>query len=152
MSDKHAHSDDHGHDAAAGHPPASPVGEVRLASSYTDGGHEVDYTPNKNLMVFLVVMTVLIVASALGVWQLFVSHTGTLLEEAAAQPSSQLLDQNAHDSDMATSYGAVMFDGKQVAYRVPYAEAKRTVLGTPTRFAAAAAPQGWIHPDDAGKK
>lgn len=146
MSDNHAHSD--GHDAA----PAGPVGEVRLASSYSDGGHEVDYTPNKNLMVFLGVMVVIIVVSALGVWQLFVSHTGDLLDDAAAKPTTQLLDQHKRDDDMATSYGTVMLEGKQVAYRVPYAEARRLVLGTPARFAAAAAPEGWIHPDDAGKK
>ena len=148
MSDKHAHSDDHGHDTK----PSEPMGELRLASNYTDGGHEIDFTPNKNLMVFLLVMTVLIVGSAIGVYQLFVSHTGDQLDDAASAPATQLIDQQARDASFATSYGSVVVEGKQVAYRVPFTDAKRFVLETPARFAAAAAPEGWIHPDDAGKK
>jgi len=145
MSDKHAHSSEEAH------PPATPVGPVRLAASYSDGGHEVDATPNKNLMVFLLVMVVLMVVSALGVYQLFVSRSDALLGDAAAAPTSQLVDQRAKDLATATSYGSVVVEGKQVAYRVPFSEAKRLVLETPARFAAAPAPAGWTHPDDVGK-
>jgi len=146
MSDKHPHAE--GRDPA----PAAPIGELRLASKYTEGGHEIDFTPNKNLMMFLIVMAVLIVASALGVWQLFVSHTDDQLGNAAAAPASQLADQHARDLSYATTFGSVVVEGRQVAYRVPFSDAKRLLLETPTRFAAAAAPEGWIHPDDVGKK
>lgn len=149
----HAHSDHgHDHDEHAPAAPPSPMAPLRLASEYTDGGHEVDATPNRNLMVFLAVMFVLIIVSALGVYQLFVSHTGAQLDAAAAAPTTQLADQHKRDDNFATTYGKVEVEGKLVAYRVPFAEAKRKVLENADAFKAAPAPEGWIHPDDAGKK
>lgn len=147
----HAHSD-HGHDNDAHAAAPSPMAPLRLASEYTDGGHEVDATPNRNLMAFLGVMVVLIVVSALGVYQLFVSHTGAQMDQASAVPPTQLADQHKRDENFATTYGKVEVEGKLVAYRVPFADAKRKVLESADAFKAAAAPEGWIHPDDAGKK
>ena len=141
------------------------LGPVRLAANYTDGGHEIDYTPNRNLFGFLAVMVAVMVLSAIGVYQLFVTHTEGQLADAATSPSSQLADQRARDQQLSTSYGHTLLDAnglsvagpptpdsKVVGFRMPFAEAKRLVLADPTRFSAAAKPEGWIHPDDQGKK
>ena len=144
----HGHPD-HGHDHDAAAP--APMTPLRLASNYTDGGHEIDATPNRNLMAFLAVMTVLIVVSAIGVYQLFVSHTGAQMDRAAAAPAPQLAEQHKRDDNFAATYGKVEVEGKLVAYRVPFADAKRKVLESADSFKAAPAPEGWIHPDDAGK-
>ena len=148
MSDPHAH---HGHEAHSLEP-AKDLPPVRLAASYTEGGHEVDATPNRNLFGFLAVMVVILIVAAIGVYQLFVTHTDGQLSDAASVPAAQLEAQKAREHDFATTFGKVTVEGQPPAYRVPFAEARRLVVATPSRFAAAPAPQGWIHPDDAGKK
>jgi hypothetical protein len=147
MSEKH---DAHPGDASA-RPPAE-LGPRRLAANYSEGGHEIDLPPNRNLFAFLLVMAVLMVLSAIGVYQLFVTHTEGQLSDAASVPASQLEAQKARDHDFATTYGKVEVEGKLVAYRVPFAEARRMVLANAAKLAPAPRPEGWIHPDDAGKK
>lgn len=149
MSDTHGHA--HHDDAHQAAPPA-PIGELRLVSAVTDGGHEIDIPPNRNLFAFLGVMVVLMIASAIGVYQLFVTHSESTLSDAAQIPSSQLEAQHARDKNFATTYGKVEVEGKLVAYRVPFADAKAMVLTDAARFSAAPPPADWIHPDDAGKK
>ena len=144
-----SHHDHHGAKPAGD---AAPLAPLRLTSNFTEGGHEVDATPNRNLIAFLGVMLVLLVVAALGVYQLFVAHTGGQLSDAASVPVPVLVEQNARDTQFATTWGKVEVEGKVVAFRMPYAEAKRLVLADPNRFTAASAPEGWIHPDDAGKK
>jgi hypothetical protein len=147
MSESHHPSHgDHAKTDASDSP--AQVGQPRLVANYTSGGHEVDYTPNRNLMAFLLIMLVLMIASAVGVYQLFVSHTEAQLSEAASAPATQLLEQRERERDIATSYGQVEREGQIVSYRVPYAEAKRMVLGDPARFEAAPPPPDWKHPDD----
>ena len=136
---------------APGHGQASK-GPHRLAANFTDGGHEVDYTPNRNLFGFLMVMLAVMIISAIGVYQLFVVHTESQLEDAATLPSSQLSELKARDEHLATTYGAVTFEDKPAGYRVPIAEARKMMLADPSRFAAAAPPAGWVHPDDAAKQ
>lgn len=148
MSDSHAH---HGHDAHSAES-QEPIGPVRLVSEYTDGGHEIDATPNRNLFGFLGVMVVILILAAIGVYQLFVVHSEAKLADAASVPAAQLAAQHAREAELATTYGQVVFDGKPAGYRIPVAEAKRLVIADPTRMQAAPAPEGWIHPDDAGKK
>lgn len=145
MAEQHPHGEHAAHDAKAD---AAPLGPPRLVANFTDGGHEVDVTPNRNLMAFLGVMVVLMVVAAIGVYQLFVAHTGGQLADAASRPAPLLVDQRARDDRYATTWGAVEVEGKVVAYRMPFAEAKRLVLGDAARFSAAPAPAGWTHPDD----
>lgn len=148
MGDSH-HHDPH-EDAASKE--AAPLAPLRLTSGFTPGGHEVDATPNRNLIAFLAVMGVLIVLASIGVYELFVAHTGEQLSEAASVPAPVLVEQNARDKEFATTWGKVVVDGKDAGWRMPFAEAKRLVLADPARFAPAPAPAGWMHPDDAGKK
>lgn len=147
MSDTHAH---HGHDA---HPaePQGPVGPVRLTSAYTEGGHEIDATPNRNLFGFLGVMLIIMIVSAIGVYQLFVTHSEAQLADAASVPAAQLQAQREREQALSTSYGKVAIEGQPAAFRMPYSEARRRVIADPARLGPAPAPQGWIHPDDAGK-
>jgi len=128
------------------------VPERRLVAAVTDGGHEIDVPPNRNLFAFLAVMVVLMVASAIGVYQLFVSHSDATLSTAANVPSAQLEAQHARDTNFATTYGKVAIEGQPPAFRIPFADAKALVLKDAARFSAAPAPADWIHPDDAGKK
>jgi hypothetical protein len=161
MSDPHSHSSkdsahgDHGHGHHKGVTPgdgAPPPKAIRLAANYTSGGHEIDWTPNRNLFGFLAVMVVILILSAVGVYQLFVSHTEEQLDDAAAAPSSQLVTLQARNDALRSSYGEVRFEDKPAGYRIPVAQAKKLVLADPSRFAAAPRPEGWIHPDDAAKQ
>jgi hypothetical protein len=138
---------DHGHDA----PPASSPSELpplRLVSNYTDGGHEIDATPDRNLFAFLGVMVVLLVVASIGVYQLFVVHTGGQLASVANIPAEQLEQARAHASEIATTWGKSVKDGV-TTFRMPYSEAKKLVLSNPDAFRPAPPPPGWIHPDDA---
>ncbi len=140
-------SHDH-HDHAQS--PASSGGDIpplRIVSNYTDGGHEIDSTPNRNLFAFLGVMVLLLVVTALGVYQLFVAHSENDLRSAANIPAGQLESARAHAHDLASTWGKVVKDG-QTTYRMPYNEAKKLVLSNPDAFRPAAPPPGWQHPND----
>lgn len=127
------------------------VGPVRLVSNYTSGGHELDITPTRNLMLFLLAMVVLMVVAAVGVYQLFVAHTESQMDEAASAPSSELMAHREREEALATSYGTVIREEQVVGFRVPYEEAMRQVLADPSRLDAAPPPEGWVHPDDTPK-
>jgi hypothetical protein len=133
------------------HSPAASGGDIpplRIVSNYTDGGHEIDSTPDRNLFAFLGVMVVLLVVTSLGVYQLFVAHSEHELDTVANIPAEQLEQSRAHASEMASTWGKVVKDD-QVTYRMPYSEAKKLVLTDPSSFKPAAPPPNWIHPDDA---
>jgi hypothetical protein len=142
MSQSH-HHDSHGESA-----PAAPMAPLRLASNFTDGGHEIDVTPNRNLFAFLGVMTVLMIASAVFIYQLFVGHTGDQLSAAANVRALDLQAKIERDTAALTTWGKTEKDGV-VGYRMPVAEAKKRILENPALFAPAAPPADWTHPDDA---
>ncbi|MFO0748811.1 MAG: hypothetical protein U1F43_24570 [Myxococcota bacterium] len=150
MSDTHGH--DHGHGDDKKGADVIPLPATRLVASFTDGGHEIDHTPNRNLFGFLIVLSVLLVLTAAGVYQLFVSKADADIEKAANQPSKQLVAQAARDADFHEHWGKVTREGQVVGYRMPIPEAARLVLANPARFAAAPPPADWVHPDDALKK
>lgn len=150
MADSHGHGHQDAHAAPAAN--AAPLPAPRLVANYSAGGHEIDATPNRNLMGFLGVMVVLMVLAAAGVYQLFVAHTGDQLTDAANVASPQLVEEAKRDKRFATTWGKVEVEGKVVAYRMPFADAKRLVLSQPERFKAAPPPNAeWVHPDDAAK-
>lgn len=141
----HPHHDSHEHSAPQNDAPLKPL---RLASNFTDGGHEIDATPNRNLFAFLGVMVVLMIGASILVYQLFVSHTGDQLSAAANTQALDLKAKIERDTTRLTTWGKEEKDGV-VTYRMPVAEAKRRLLENPALFAPGAAPEGWVHPDDA---
>jgi len=148
MSDSHHHDSqhsDHNHDSDAG----KPVPPLRLVSAYTDGGHEIDSTPNKNLFAFLGVMIVLMIGASIGVYQLFVAHTDNQSSQVANVQALDLREKVERDLTLLTTWGRYERDGKLVSYRMPIEEAKKRVLSNPALFAPAAPPPDWVHPDDA---
>lgn len=140
-------SDAHHHDTPS-HTEEAPIAPLRLVSNFTDGGHEVDFTPNRNLFAFLGVMVVLMIGASILVYQLFVAHTGDQLSAAANVRALDLQAKIARDTETLTTWGKQVKDGV-VTYSMPVAEAKRRILETPTLFAPAAPPADWVHPDDA---
>jgi hypothetical protein len=147
----HKHHDDHGH-SHAHHGDAAHAGEplppLRLQAGSTEKGHEVDLTPDRNLFGFLGAMTVLLVATAVGVWQLFLMHNDNVLAAAANKPSPLVTAQADKDAKFFETYGKATPEEGVTTLRVPVPEARKLVLGNPSRFAAAPAPEGWTHPDD----
>lgn len=147
-------SDSHGHDSHGDEKKGADVIELpqaKLVSQYTSGGHEIDHTPNKNLFGFLAALVVILLLTAAGVFQLFVSHADGDLERAANKPSAEMLAMHKRDSEIADHWGKVSREGKVVGYRMPVPEAARLVVANPARFAAAPPPADWVHPDDAAK-
>ncbi len=145
MSDPHHHDSHDSHDSDAG----KPVPPLRLVSAYTDGGHEIDSTPNTNLFVFLGVMIVLMVGASIGVYQLFVAHTDNQLSQVASVQAVDLREKIERDLTTLTTWGKYERDGKLVSYRMPIDEAKKRVLANPALFVPAPPPPDWVHPDDA---
>jgi hypothetical protein len=143
----HKHHDDHHHD----HGPATdgePLPPLRLQAGSTPKGHEIDLTPDRNLFAFLVAMAVLLVAVAIGVWQLFLMHSDNVLAAAGAKPSPLVEAQQAKDARFFESFGKATPEEGIETIRVPVPAAKALVLADPSRFAAKAPPEGWVHPDD----
>ena len=128
-----------------------PIGERRLVSAFTDGGHEIDRPPAATLFGLLIAMGVLIIGSAFGVYQLFVGQADEDAAQTASEPVMRQVNQAARDREYLTTYGVVSVDGKPAGYRMPIETAKAMVLHDPSRFAPAAPPAGWVHPDDAAK-
>jgi len=127
----------------------SPVGPRRLVSNFTPGGHEIDDPPSKALFGWLGITLVFLVLSSFGVYQLFVSDAATHARHAAKNPPIELVNQAARDAERYTTYGIVRdVEGKAIGFRMPIREARSLVLAEPTRFTAAAPPEGWVHPDD----
>lgn len=146
MSNPHDH-----HDKPAASHEAGPLPEARLVAAYTPKGHEIDYTPNKNLFGFLAVMSVLLVLTAAGVYQLFVDHTDGQLDAAASKKSAELEAHDQRDAEFNANWGVVHTEGKISGYRMPITEAKKLVLANQGRFVASPPPADWVHPDDAPK-
>jgi hypothetical protein len=143
MSDTH-----HGtHHDAPGAPAAIPP--LRLVSAYTDGGHEVDHTPNRNLFAFLGLMVVLMIAASIGIYQLFVMHSENTLSSVANASAVDYRAMVERDTRALTTWGRYERDGQLVSFRMPIAEAKKRVLANPALFAPAPPPADWVHPDDA---
>lgn len=140
-------SHSHHHDSHEQSAPAAPMAPLRLASNFTDGGHEIDATPNRNLFAFLGVMVVLMIAAAIFVYQLFVGHTGDQLAAAANVRALDLQEKIERDTAALTTWGKTEKDGV-VSYRMPVAEAKKRILENPSLFAPAPPPADWTHPDD----
>jgi len=143
-------SDPHQHDSQPAHPSShdAAVPPPRLVSSYTDGGHELDSTPDRNLFAFLGVVTVFMIASAIGVYQLFVGHTDNQLSQAANVQAIDLREKIERDLTTLTTWGKYERNGLLVSYRMPIDEAKKRVLSNPGLFIPAAPPADWVHPDD----
>ncbi|MCB9734127.1 MAG: hypothetical protein H6745_16140 [Deltaproteobacteria bacterium] len=150
MSETHAH-DQHHHAAPSAGVNEAPIGPRRLVSEMTPGGHEIDRTPNFVLFGFLVLTAVVLVASAIGVYQLFVHETDKEQKAAADRPVPMQVEQAKRDADYYDNYGVVppQKEGEQATLRMPITVAEKLVLEHPDRFAAAAPPAGWVHPDDA---
>ena len=127
----------------------APGEEPRIATAFTEGGREIDRPPSVPLFAFLVAMVIVIVASIVFVYQLFVAEADKEQAATASVPVEILAKQRARDLERATTYGVVTVEGQTVGYRVPVAEARALVLRDPARFAPAPAPAGWVHPDDA---
>jgi hypothetical protein len=127
----------------------APLSERPIVNEYTDGGHEIDRPPSMTLFGFLVAMGILIVIVAFGVFQLFVSHEDEQSARVANDPVTQRVEQAQRDELYMTTYGVVSAEGQPDGYRMPIMTAKELVLKDPSRFAAAAPPAGWVHPDDA---
>ena len=125
----------------------APLGPLRLASTFTDGGHEIDATPNRNLFAFLAVMVIFMIGATIFVYQLFVSHTGDQLSEAANVRAVDLQQKIDRDTAALTTWGKDEKDGV-VTYRMPVIEAKQRILANPALFTPAAPPADWTHPDD----
>lgn len=128
---------------------AEPLGERRLVSEFTAGGHEIDNPPSATLFGFLIAMAIVIIVSAVGVYQLFVVETEEDRAFIASQPVMLLENQAARDREFFTTYGVLTADGAPAGYRMPIATAKKLVLEDPSRFSPAPPPVGWVHPDDA---
>ncbi|PIE65672.1 MAG: hypothetical protein CSA24_02230 [Deltaproteobacteria bacterium] len=138
-------------DIRASAPEKTPFGPRRIVSDFTDGGHEIDRPPNIALFGVIGAMSVLIILTAIGVFQLFVHKADEDNARASSQPSMLLANQAARDDLLFTTWGEVVVDGEVVAYRMPVPTAKALVLAAPERLSAAAPPQGWAHPDDTKK-
>lgn len=140
------HSESHHHDKAEA--TEEPLPPLRLVADYTDKGHEVDITPDRNLFGMLGGLAVVLVLVALGVWQLFVVHSDNLAVRASNQPSELVVAQQKKDATFFETYGKATPEEGVETIRIPVSEARRIVLEDRTRFAPAAPPAGWIHPDD----
>lgn len=147
-----AHTNDTSHSTndASGTPGGgAPIAPARLVASYTSGGHEADRTPSRNLFGFLITLTVLLVLTGYGIDAIFTAQANKELEGAANVPSPSLAARAEIDAQFAMTYGeAPAVDGKDKAFRIPFAAAKQLVLANPARFKAAPPPAGWKHPDD----
>ncbi|TNF37489.1 MAG: hypothetical protein EP329_03030 [Deltaproteobacteria bacterium] len=124
--------------------------ELNIVSEYTDGGHEIDRPPAITLFGFLVAMGVIIVISAIFVFQLFASQSDDEQAKLGSEPIAKQVAQAERDAMFKTTYGIVTdAEGQQTGYRMPIDVAKKLVLEQPARFAPAPPPIGWVHPDDA---
>lgn len=124
--------------------------ERPIVSEFTDGGHEIDRPPAMTLFGFLAAMGVIIVVSAIGVYQLFVSQSDKEASELATRPVTQRVEQEVRDDMYMTTYGVITDEeGAVTGYRMPIEKARQLVLEQPARFAPAPPPAGWTHPDDA---
>jgi hypothetical protein len=140
------HSESHHHDKHEA--PAEPIPPLRLVADYTEKGHEVDITPDRNLFGMLAGLAVVLVLVAIGVWQLFIVHSDNLAVRASNRPSELVVAQQQKDTLFFSTYGKATPEEGVETIRVPVPVARRIVLEDKTRFAPAAPPAGWIHPDD----
>lgn len=150
MSETQAHAEHHDPAPAAGVSEA-PLGPRTLVSETTAGGHEIDRPPNFVLFGFLAMAAIFLVVAAFGVYELFVTETGAASRAALSRPVPLLVNQAARDAEYFDHYGVVppAKEGEAATLRMPIPVAKKLVLEHPERFAAAPAPAGWVHPDDA---
>ena len=120
--------------------------EVRTASQYSDGGHEVDITSSGYLMALVAGLALVILLSGLLVWEFYNLEAQRHARDAAAMESQRLMEVIRHGRELGTTYGVV--DAAADRYRVPTDLAAELVLTDPIRLGAGPAPLGWVHPDD----
>jgi hypothetical protein len=120
--------------------------EVRTASEFSDGGHEVDITSSGHLMALVFGLALVFLITGFLVWEFYNLEAQRHAREAAAMDSQRLIEVVQHGEEMKTTYGVV--DAAADRYRVPTDRAVELVLSQPVRLGAGPAPAGWIHPDD----
>lgn len=125
-----------------------PLAPLRLTAGYTDKGHEVDFTPDRNLFGMLGALSIVLILTAIGVWQLFIGTADGMAFQAANSGSPRLAAQNAKEAAILNTFGKATPEEGVNTIRVPVANAARLVLDDKARFAPAAPPVGWTHPDD----
>lgn len=122
-------------------------------SEKTSGpGHEVDSPPTKELFNIVWGLGGLTLLSIATCAQLFYQQERDIAEERGKESSYQLVAYKDEMHKRATGNGVVEFkdsNGAVIKQRFrPLDAARAEVLSKPEALKAAAAPPGWIHPDD----
>jgi len=122
-------------------------------SEKTSGpGHEVDSPPTKELFNIVWGLGGLTLLSIATCAQLFYQQERDIQEERAKETSYQLVSYRKDMDERTAGSGNIEFKDSTGAivrqkFR-PLDAARAEVLSNPNALKAAAAPAGWIHPDD----
>lgn len=122
-------------------------------SEKTSGpGHEVDSPPTKELFNIVWGLGGLTLLSIATCAQLFYQQERDIMADRAKESSYQLVEYRDEMHKRSTGNGVVEFkdaNGNVIKQRYrPLDAARAEVLSKPEALRAAAAPPGWIHPDD----
>ena len=119
---------------------------ARIATS-SEMGHEYDGSNAGGLFKVMAALTVVVLISSIGVYQLFQTVVAESVDAARSTIPAPLEASRALDVELTTTFGV---DAEAKTYRMPVAKAMDAILADPARFAPGAPPAGWVHPDDAG--
>ncbi|MCB9728659.1 MAG: hypothetical protein H6744_16590 [Deltaproteobacteria bacterium] len=127
-----------------------PAAPPRLVSTYTAGGHEIDFLPQNQLLAMVAGMVFILVLSGVGVYQYFNLHVSESVRAANVDAGARINAKRAALAAKAEAWAEV--DPEAGVWRMPASEAARRVIANPALLRAAPAPEGFVHPDDMGKE
>lgn len=127
---------------------AAKISAPRMVVDQSDGGHEVDKSPNKALFIFLASVVAFVIFGSIGTVQLQNNRVDSLRNQFAGRMETRLATLQAKEQEILSTYGALTDDeGAAIGYRIPVDAARELVLKDNSRFKAATPGPDWVHPD-----